>query len=365
MADIERCLEITEIGSYGRLRAFINLASTVGELGELTRSAELHEEGLREAERFGGGGLGAVRWLRAERIWDEYLTGRWNEAVAHADEFIADVEGGQPHYMEAAVWAVRAMIRLGRGDGPGALADSERALALGRATQDPQTLYPTLAFQSQTLLALGRRAEAVDVVDELLALLPSRRSGFVSHWTITLAVVLTALGRPGELAALVEKATVSTRWLDAARAYGAGEFVEAADIHAEIGARSDEAFARLRAAEALVDAGRRADADAQLRQALAFYRSVGATAYVREGEGLLPPRLRSEVASCSSRREKGSGRIRALVPGAPRKTAEFGALLPAPSERPHTIATCSSTASSAPRPRRSSSSSSSASPLRG
>ena len=225
--------------------------------------------------------------MRAERIWDEYLTGRWNEAVAHADEFIADVEGGQPHYMEAAVWVVRAMIRLGRGDGPGALADSERALALGRAAQDPQTLYPALAFQSQTLLALGRRAEAVDVVDELLALLPSRRSGFVSHWTITLAVVLTALGRPGELAALVESATLSTRWLDAARAYVAGEFVEAADIHAEIGARSDEAFARLRAAEALVDAGRRADADAQLRQALAFYRSVGATAYVREGEGLL------------------------------------------------------------------------------
>ena len=63
--------------------------------------------------------------------------------------------------------------------------------------------------------------------------------------------------------------------------------MEAADILAEIGALSDEAFARLRAAEALVDTGQRADADAQLRQALAFYRSVGATAYVREGEGLL------------------------------------------------------------------------------
>ena len=285
LADIERCLEITEIGSYDRLRAFINLASTVGELGDLTRSTELHQEGLVEAERFGG--LGAVRWLRAERIWDEYLTGRWNAAVAHADEFIADVEGGQPHYMEAAARAVRAMIRVGRGDGAGALADSERALTLGRAAQDPQTLYPALAFQSQILLALGRRAEAVDFVDELLALLPSRRSSFVSHWTIPLAVVLTALGRPSELAALVENATLSTRWLDAALAYAVGEFVEAADIHAEIGALSDEAFARLRAAEALVEAGRRADADAQLQQALAFYRSVGATAYFREGEGLL------------------------------------------------------------------------------
>jgi hypothetical protein len=34
--------------------------------------------------------------------------------------------------------------------------------------------------------------------------------------------------------------------------------------------------------------GRRAEADEQLQQALAFYRSVGATRYVRECEALLP-----------------------------------------------------------------------------
>jgi hypothetical protein len=90
-----------------------------------------------------------------------------------------------------------------------------------------------------------------------------------------------------ELETLVENATISTRWLDAARAYVAGAFVEAADVHAEIGALSDEAFDRLRAAEALVDAGRRADADVQLQRALTFYRSVSATAYIRDAEDLL------------------------------------------------------------------------------
>jgi hypothetical protein len=45
-------------------------------------------------------------------------------------------------------------------------------------------------------------------------------------------------------------------------------------------------YARLRGAEALVAAGRRADADEQLQRALAFYRSVGATAYIREAEAL-------------------------------------------------------------------------------
>ena len=48
-----------------------------------------------------------------------------------------------------------------------------------------------------------------------------------------------------------------------------------------------EACCRLCAAEAYVAQGRRAEADEQLRPALAFYRSVGATRYVREGEALL------------------------------------------------------------------------------
>jgi hypothetical protein len=54
-----------------------------------------------------------------------------------------------------------------------------------------------------------------------------------------------------------------------------------------MGIDSDEAFFRLRAAEQLVDEGRRAEADEQLGRALAFYRSVCATRYVREGEALL------------------------------------------------------------------------------
>jgi hypothetical protein len=50
---------------------------------------------------------------------------------------------------------------------------------------------------------------------------------------------------------------------------------------------SEEAFARLQAPRVLTERGERAEADVQLRKALAFYRSVGARAYVREGEALL------------------------------------------------------------------------------
>lgn len=56
----------------------------------------------------------------------------------------------------------------------------------------------------------------------------------------------------------------------------------------ELGHLPGEADARLLAAEQHARAGSRAEASAELDRALAFYRSVGATRYVREGEALLP-----------------------------------------------------------------------------
>ena len=48
-----------------------------------------------------------------------------------------------------------------------------------------------------------------------------------------------------------------------------------------------EAYTRLRAAEAMTAAGNHTDARGHLEPALAFYRSVGATRYIREAESLL------------------------------------------------------------------------------
>ena len=44
---------------------------------------------------------------------------------------------------------------------------------------------------------------------------------------------------------------------------------------------------RLWAAEWLLEQGRRAEADAELERSLAFWRSVGATRYLRQGDALL------------------------------------------------------------------------------
>ena len=56
----------------------------------------------------------------------------------------------------------------------------------------------------------------------------------------------------------------------------------------EIGVLVPAAAARVAAAEAHLAVGRRAEADVQLDRALAFYRSVDATALISEAERLLP-----------------------------------------------------------------------------
>ena len=283
LKDLERCIEITQPGSYERLRAYINLGSTLSELGELPRSFEAHEEGLREAERFGS--LRAKRWLVAEVAIDDFYRGRWDVSVARADGFVDEVEAGQPHYMEAAVRAARALIRLGRGDQAGALQDSECSVALTGEAGDPQLVNPSLAVHSRILLAAGRRADAGRSVDELLGLLALGKTGFISYWGIPLAFVLTALGRGRELETAT-KGRMETRWQIAALAYVAGDFERSANLLDDIGSVVDAAYARMRAAEVLATEGRRAEADAQVQSALTVFRSVGATAYVNEAETL-------------------------------------------------------------------------------
>jgi hypothetical protein len=60
----------------------------------------------------------------------------------------------------------------------------------------------------------------------------------------------------------------------------------AADLATSGGSLALAADMRLRAAQKLLDEGRREEADNQLQEALAFYRSVGATRYIRQAEAL-------------------------------------------------------------------------------
>jgi class 3 adenylate cyclase/tetratricopeptide (TPR) repeat protein len=285
--DLRQSIAISsELNSPETRRGLNNLASLLRQLGDLRSAEPLFTDALTVAQRFGI--VTDVLWIRAELASLAFEAGRWDEAAAEGEELIAAFERGVPHYMEVSCRYDRARIRLGRGDVAGTVDEAVTVVELAERIKDPQVLYPVRAGVARILQEAGRPADAGAQVQTLLAEVGTE--GVQQHagtWVFDLAVVMAATGRGRDFLERLPMLGPSTRWADAATPWAQGEYEGAADILNEIGALPDEALARVRAAETLVAAGRRAEADEQLSRALAFFRSVGATRYIREGEALL------------------------------------------------------------------------------
>src|SRR6185436_7429214 len=107
-------------------------------------------------------------------------------------------------------------------DHAGALEDSATALGFARRAKDPAALCPGLALRARVLAEVGRTDEAAPLADEAAAEGSGRRGG------------LPADARAG------------SRWLVAAHHLLSGSHADAAAAYAAIGARPEEARARLR-----------------------------------------------------------------------------------------------------------------------
>jgi hypothetical protein len=105
-------------------------------------------------------------------------------------------------------------------------------------------------------------------------------------WFPAAVYAAAQLGLSDELIAVAGGVRLKTLWFEAATAFSAGDFQEAARVFARIGSQPDEALARLRASETLLGAGRRAEGASELELALEFFRRVGARRYVRQAEAL-------------------------------------------------------------------------------
>jgi tetratricopeptide (TPR) repeat protein len=287
MPDFRRGIAMAEeLGSLEAASGYINLADTVMDLGDLAQAVELRTRAQRVAERLGD--AKAVTWLRAERCGEAYWLGRWEEALAGADSFISEFEDGSRHYQEIYCRVLRGRILLARDRADAALDDALKGLEFARVVKDPQALYPALAFTARASEEAGKRAEAEAAAGELLDLVREDRKTPVAYlWLHDLAVALADLGRGDELLQATAEARKPTPWLEAARALAAGDPRSAAGLYRRIGARPDEALARLRAGAALAAAGRQQEAEAELRTASTFYLSVGAEASLAEAERLL------------------------------------------------------------------------------
>jgi tetratricopeptide (TPR) repeat protein len=214
--------------------------------------------------------------------------GEWDLCVERADAFLRAVEEGARHVYAANAYGRRGLISFARGDDAAALVDTERALELGRQVGDPQVLITVLLDAVHVQGETGDEAGAAELFDEALDRIRDvPHIGFAVFYAHNIAWLARVFGREPAVEEIFSRRKMPSRWLDAGHAVLEGDLHGAAEILAEIDTPAFEAFFRLRAAEQFVAEGRRAEADDDLRRALAFYRGVRATRYVREGEALL------------------------------------------------------------------------------
>ena len=286
--DIEKSIEVAEASNlpWHVGRGHINMGVSLFYAGELQRALDEHQFNLGYAQRYGM--QGGIVWSKAEVALDLYLVGRWEESLEILDAEISRMEAGAPHYLEVQHRQTRSRIRLGRGDVDGAFADGERAVEVGRAAGDPQSLQPALAERARVLFLTGKLDEAEKTIDEILSTIDPRPSLDWSWWFPAASIVLTGVGRAQDLLDLGGE-DLPTGWVQAGRLWAIGDLAGAADRLQEVGCAPDEAYARVREAERLIESGHRAEAEPFLSRALELYRGMGASAFIREAEQLLAP----------------------------------------------------------------------------
>ena len=288
--NLERSLEVALAANSGEcVRSYWNLRALVGAAGDLRRGELLADEGLRAAERFGN--VFVARQFRETLVQRHLRTGHWDEAL-RVDEALRRAPGDRPDWLEAHRRMTRAWIRLARDDAPGALEEAEAMLAAYRERARKQVEFAgaVLAAYGFFLFAAGRESEAGAAADELVSTLRGTHyyglGGGGGDDPVPIVFLLVGLNRTADLESILESRS-PTPWKEAAQRVAVGDLVGAADVYADLGSLHAEAYTRLRAADQLVAEGRRGEADVQLQKALRFFRSVGATRFVREGEALL------------------------------------------------------------------------------
>jgi len=282
IADVELASELAlAMRSPEGARALNNLAATALQAGDFRRAQHYYDEAIRVGEELGL--VSMTGFVRAMRIVMLVRVGVWEEALRRANDYVAARGADEPSQGEIGVRRFRARILLGRGDVDAAVADLRQVLASAREAKDPQMVTPALGYGARTMAALGRVEEAQALAAELLG-----QPKYARDWRIVeLAWVARRLGCADEVRLSLEQATLHPRWIRVIEALIEERYEDAAEGFAEIGDLDSEAEARLRAAEQLVAQGRRPEANAHLDQALAFFRSAGASRFVQQAERLL------------------------------------------------------------------------------
>ena len=210
------------------------------------------------------------------------LDGRWDEALAIANELIEEAAEGSADYSDPLMLATRAWIRRARGDTIGSERDSTRAASLA-ASSDAQAQSSAYCVRAAIALDSGNRIEAEELASKLLGIgtvvVPALCSPFPNLTDV--AWLFRDLGRGNELRETILDATpIACPWVEASKAICNGDIGRAAAIIDGIGHPAAAAYAHVRAATALHASGN--DAEAAVQRALGepFFRKARADAFL-------------------------------------------------------------------------------------
>lgn len=186
--------------------------------------------------------------------WSYYVTGRFTEALAHADRGLALLEGdhalerfGMSGLPYSGLCAHAALILIERGDLPRAGRYVERGQRVAEAAQHLYSTVPVGLARGLLLLESGHAAEALDTLERMVAVCRERR--FVGQLMLALVATARAQTRLGRFDEAIAGAREAVRLKDEARApVTRGHHV-------------------LALAEAYLGAGRLEEADAAAREA--------------------------------------------------------------------------------------------------
>jgi hypothetical protein len=210
------------------------------------------------------------------------VDGAWDEALDVASGLLSQAESGHSDYTDGVTYAVRAWIRLARGDDTGADSDSSRAAELARAS-DAQSQSAAFTIRVAVANAVGNVADANACADEFMRIGPVAVVALCSPFPTLadLAWAFRDIGRERDLEqAILDPSPIQSPWVDAARAIATGDLPAAAETIAGIGNAAATAYARLRVSEALAAAGERERSVAFRPEADEFHRSVGAVRFL-------------------------------------------------------------------------------------
>ena len=265
----------------GMIRGCKNLGSTLWELGDLDRAAELERRGVEVARRFG---------IDFQLVWfeTELATLAYTTATGTLRRRRSRASTGGCRRSGRTTWrrhpGHRAKIRAARGE-PGVQPCVDHALDFGRRSGEPQVLFPALA-DAALIVATSGDADAgrrvAELFDELLEAVPGGVQG--SYWSTEFALALALTDQPERFAVL--DAAGPSRWLTIAQQIADGRYPAAADSWPRSAPgrtrRWPGCWRRESMSEQATEAG-----EAELRRAIGFWAGVGATRYVEMAEGLM------------------------------------------------------------------------------